>query len=395
VSRRLAWGGLALYLALAGVGTVLNALTSRSDVPPADDPGAFATDLLFALTIGGFAVVGALVAARLPRNPVGWMLLAVSLLNGVAMFATGWTDLALYGDPGSLPAPAEVAWLGAVANDLQWGLAVLMLLLLPDGRLPSPAWRGPAALIVVLTLAEAFDTAFEPGRLEDVAAAENPFGLEALGALRDVDFDGLSSFMLLVPLAGLLVKRRRGSAELRQQLKGFLFAMAVVAVALAGLGLGTAVGLDTESVLVTSVVFLLFAYLALALGVAVLKHRLYDVDVVIRRTLVYGALTATLGAAYLGLVLLAGLAIGKTDLAIAVSTLAVAALFRPARARIQALVDRRFYRRRYDAEQTLAGFGARLRDVVELDALSGELRGVVRETVQPAHVSLWLRDAGR
>ena len=191
--------------------------------------------------------------------------------------------------------------------------------------------------------------------------------------------------------ASVLVRRRRARGVERQQLELVLAVGAIV---------GAVVVLDMCTWLLWShgalqvrmaVLGLAFAAFPAAAGVAILRYRLYDIDVVINRALVYGALTATLGATYLALVLLVGLAVGRSNLAIAVSTLAVAALFRPLRARFQGGVDRRFYRRRYDAAQTLEAFGVRLRDELDLDALGTDLRGVVRDTVQPAHVTLWLR----
>jgi len=248
---------------------------------------------------------------------------------------------------------------------------------------------------IALILADAMLT---PGRLYGFERVENPLGIGSAGFLREVDSTALGLLLFPVAVVGLFVKRRRATAEQRMQLKWFLFAasLLVFVPALAAISEVAIPQGDNTANLVGGFLFAVaFGILAVSVGIAVLKHRLYDIDVVINRTLVYGALTATLALAYLGSVLLLGLALrpltASSNLAIAGSTLAVAALFRPARARIQELVDRRFYRRKYDAAQTLETFSARLRDEIELDALSEELRRVVGDTMQPSHVSLWLR----
>ena len=255
--------------------------------------------------------------------------------------------------------------------------------------------------MAVFGAAELLDSALEPGRVEGFAAAENPLGIDGAAFLQEVDPDAVSSLMALAAVAALLAKVRKGTAQERQQLKAFLFAASFVVVAVLVSGLADALFelSDTVVFAMSFVILFLFGNLAVALGLAVLRHRLYDIDLAINRTLVYGTLTATLLASYLGLVLLLQLALSplteESDLAIAVSTLAVAALFRPVRRRIQELVDRRFYRRRYDAAVTLERFSVRLRDEVSLETLTADLRGVVTETMHPVHVSLWLRGMPR
>ena len=222
----------------------------------------------------------------------------------------------------------------------------------------------------------------------------NPVGIEGAEWLRDVQSEPFVFALIVAAAAALVVRFRRSHGVERQQVKWFAFAAGLMA---AHLILGSAAqGLlgdeASEDSIVAGFIFAIcICTVPISAGIAILRHRLYDIDVVINRALVYGALTTTLGGAYLALVLLLGLAVGESDLATAASTLTVAALFRPVRARIQALVDRRFHRRRYDAEQTLQGFGSRLRDEFDLAVLGANLRGVVRETMQPAHVSLWLR----
>ncbi|MEJ7875732.1 MAG: hypothetical protein WKF62_03655, partial [Solirubrobacterales bacterium] len=333
-------------------------------------------------------------AGRHPDNAIGWIFLSVGVSAGLAQLAGGYAGYWTGGHGGS-KALGELAASYGTQSWIPFILlpATFLLLLFPDGRLPSPRWRW-IARCAALGIAGAFVSGvLLPGPLEDYPQLQNPYGVDT--PLIDA-LTGLSFLLLLVAIVGsaaaLSVRFRRATGVERQQIKWLALAGAVIAtvipIGFAGFNLwGEAV---SYSLMMSSVLGL-----PVAAGVAILRYRLYDIDVVINRTLVYGALTATLAAVYLASVLVFQLALSgltsDSGLAIAASTLAVAALFRPARARIQQSVDRRFFRRRYDAARTLESFSARLRDQVDLTALDAELRGVVSETLQPAHVSLWLR----
>jgi hypothetical protein len=344
------------------------------------DPGS--TNSIYLVPIGvSFTAVGALLALRRPDNPIGWLFLGFGVVAALDFPAEQYAS--------HLPrlAGADIAAaLGAHFWHPFFGLFVFAFLLFPDGRLVSPRWRPiawvVAATYVLLGLTSPLDTDYigpdYPGAKALFTGTATEIGTIAHGVL-------LSFNLLLLPVAGasLVMRLRRSSGHRREQVRLFTYTVAAVMVLFPAilLSTGSAYGV------------LLFPLIPVAAAVAILRHRLFDIDVVINRALVYGALTATLAATYLGLVLLAGLTVGHSGLAVAVSTLAVAALFRPVRGRIQRAVDRRFYRHRYDAARTLEAFSGRLRDQVDLDAVAGELRGVVRETVQPAHVSLWVRRA--
>ncbi len=347
----------------------------------------------------GYALVGALVAARRPEISLGWLLLAISLLFAFEAAADTWVA-----GP-QRPGRVWVGWVSAWT----WGIwlvlaSVYLPLLYPTGRLVSGRWRpvawvGAVALVLLLT-----PPALRPGPMELETPLDNPVGVRGaeswLAMLEQLGNVTVAAAFVLAATS-LAVRFRRSEGVERQQLKWFFLAGMVVAVALTGAMVNVIFpGPGTYVVGATGwFTFLFTAMVALpaAVGVAILRHRLLDIDVVVNRTLVYGSLTATLLLVYLGAVLLLQLLVRplteSSDLAVAGSTLAVAALFRPARSAIQHAVDRRFYRSRYDAQRTVEAFAGRLRSQLDLEAVGEDLRGVVADTVAPVRVSVWLRGA--
>jgi len=353
--------------------------------------------LSFVVPIAAFSIVGGLIALRRPGNTIGWLLATIGLFFAIVLACSSVARWGLETD--ALPeAVAEWISVGASVWVIALGLVGTQLpLRLPDGRLPSPRWRWFSRISLALIAVTLIGMAAQRGRVENVPGSANPLGAAWAEPLAGVIF--LVILCFAVGLAALFIRYRRADTLDRAQLRWVALGGAVfLLIYLVTLPLPSLLGESARSTtagLITGFSQAAFGALPIAIGYAILRHRLYDIDVVVNRTLVYGALTATLAGTYLGSVLLLQLLLdgitGDSGLAVAGSTLAVAALFRPARARIQAAVDRRFFRRKYDAQRTLEAFSARLRDEVDLRALSSELGAVVRETLQPAHLSLWLR----
>ena len=377
---RLAWGLWGLALGLLAVALALD--------PAAVARSAAGVLALLSLT---FLTVGAYLAGRRPGNAVGWLLLGWGMVMVVVSLTTSYVHQATVRDPGSLPGPEWAAWAEAVIWHPAFSLLAFLLLLFPHGRLPSRRWRPFAWFVAAVYLILSLSAALSPGAVElYYPNLTGPLNTPAAG-LADVVFGVLLPGQLLVLgvcVVSLLWRLRRAPGEERQQVKWFVYTVATVILAfVAGI-----------LVFGAGVLFPLFGLIPVSVAIAVFKYRLYDIDRLINRTLVYGLLTALLIGVYAGLVFLLGRlldpATGDSALAVAASTLAVAALFQPARRRVQALVDRRFNRRRYDAAQTVERFSGRLRDQVDLDTLSAELLAVVDHTVQPTRASIWLRPTG-
>jgi hypothetical protein len=336
-----------------------------------------------------YATTGAIVASRRPENPIGWLFCALGIVVAFEFLGTEYVNHAYFVAPGSLPRSDWVAWATQASTELSIPLAVFVFLLFPHGRLLSARWRVAAWLAAaaggVAAAAAILSAAGPSGRLpfDEAALRSESLPLPEILAAAET----LLGALVVASAFSVILRQRRAVGDERQQLKWFAYAVGIV-VAAGVVSVGVT-GRDASLALwVTPAV-------PMAAALAILRYRLYDIDVLINRTLVYGVLTAVLGITYAVSVfalqqLLNPLA-EHSKLAVAGSTLAVAALFRPARVRIQGLIDRHFYRTRYDTQGTLEDFSTRVREKVDLDDLTGELISVVHKTMQPSHVSLWLR----
>lgn len=392
-----------LLVTLTGLLLVFALALNTGPAAPDGPPDAAALAIMVALL--SFPVTGFLLAARLPRNPIGWLFLLVGLGFFGAFGLEEYAVRALVTEPGSLPLGIWAAWVSSWIWIFWMAPVALAFLLFPDGRVATPRARPLVWLIGLWTLTQFVLAAFAPRALpsERLAAFANPVGIDAVAALATVEeVTGVGFTLVMLSSLGTLVLRlRRARGRERLQLRWFVYAAAVLLgvalLLLAVEALVTFFGLPQTGLdeLLWFAFISSFAGLPLAAAVAILRYRLYDIDVLINRTLVYGAVTGLLAATYFGTVILVQAALrpftAGSELAVAASTLFVVALFQPLRRRVQRTVDRRFYRSRYDAALTLDAFSARLRDQVELDAVQADLVGVVHETIRPAHASLWLR----
>jgi hypothetical protein len=395
----IAWSLCVLCVALATASQILALLNGRTLAEI-----FIAGSITFAILTVSFSVVGALIISHRPENSIGWIFLAVGFCYGLLSAGDEYAIYALLTNPGALPWGAEASWLGQWIWAPGLGLVLVFLpLLFPDGHPPSYRWRWVAWLgglsIGVAVVSSTILLWPERGPAL-VTGDENPSHVVQVLVV----FVALPMMLLagLGAVISLLVRFRRARGDEKQQIKWFAFAAAltfvwILVIEVFGELLSIEGGVP-EAILAFTLASasLVIPSIPIATGIAILRYRLYDIDRIINRTLVYGSLTATLVALYFGgivvlqriFVILTG---QQSTLAVVASTLLIAALFTPLRRRIQSFIDRRFYRRKYDARKTLEAFSAKLRDETDLEALNNDLVGVVRETMQPAHVSLWLR----
>lgn len=393
-TRRLAWATWAATLLGIAIGASL-LVANRTTAVPVSPIGYNGFWSFAALTFVGlsFASVGALLALRRPGNAIGWLFCGTGVLAGAELLSSQYAIYGLLTEPGSLPRPELGAWLyewtGFVAACIT---ATFVLMLFPDGRLPSPAWRPLPWLAGIGIVLTASLLAVWPGPLLLTPFVENPLRFAAArDAVVTVGLLGVGLVLgaVVLSIASLALRYRRARRLERQQIKWIAYIAGIHAVAFAMFTL--------QFYAAPALIALAASAIPIATGIAILRHRLYDIDLLIKRTVVYGATSAAIAASFLiGIVALQALLRPLTsgsELAVAASTLVSFALFRPILRRVQDVVNRRFDRARYDAARTLEAFADRLRDEVDLDTLRGNLLSAVERTMAPAHASIWLRDS--
>ncbi|MDQ3590332.1 MAG: hypothetical protein M3392_08860 [Actinomycetota bacterium] len=390
----LAWSLWALSVAMTALSLVLLALNLSH-------PGTHIYDWWLGNTVVVIDVtVGAIVASRLPENPVGWLLCLSGVVVSASHFTSEYAIYALLARPDSLPAGEALAWIASWLLPVIIGIQLSYLLLFPTGRLPSRRWRWLAwltgAFVVVGVILSAFSSDATMGALGPI---RNPVGIEGFTNVYTAILYTMSPILYIAAALSVFMRLRRATGVERQQIKWFAYTAAIFAISIllniTNLAMDTPRWFEWTG---TAIFTAAGAANIIAIGIAILRYRLYEIDLLINRTLVYGALTAMLAIIYFGAVAMTQAIFRaltgqeeQPQLAIVVSTLVIAALFSPLRRRVQAFIDRRFYRRKYDAAKTLEAFSARLRDETNLDALNDDLVGVALETMQPAYLSLWLR----
>jgi hypothetical protein len=396
-SRSAAMAAWCVSAAMVAAGLVLNAVNQGSNAglsPPLDH------DIVFSLWAATYATVGAVVALRRPGNVVGWLLLAAGLVFALGSMCFEYANWAL--GSGSSAGGAETLWVTDTLSTLALVLIPTALVVFPDGRLLSSRWRPVTWLAGLTAACLVSGSGLVPGRLDPAAPGPNPLGIDGAGAL--IDAIGVLGWVLALVLfaaagAATVIRLRRSAGATHQQMKWVCYAAAILGVVWAQWTLLYLAGVMGDAVFAVelAIVAAAMAAVPVAMGIAILRYRLYGIDVIIRKTLVYAVLIVILAAAYLGGVVLLSAALrsvtgGTGAVAVTVSTLGVAGLFQPLRRRVQHGVDRRFYRDRYDSARIVGLFNQRMRDQIDLGALETELVAVVATALQPASVGLWIRD---
>ena len=348
------------------------------------------------------AVVGALIAVNRPENPVGLLMISAPLLIALGLLSEAYASYIYELGHSDLPGGQLAVWLTLWLTGPGFALFIHLLLRFPTGRVPSPGWRWVSRLATLALIVNAFGFALRPGPVDNVRVVDNPLGTLFPEWVSEL---GISAGNSLLPLSGFLaivslfLRFRRADKTERQQMKWFVLAVSVFPVLFLVSQFASGLDESEDEYFAFILVMSALLFVPVSMGIGILRHKLYDIDVVVNRALVYAGLTAILASAYFGIVVLLQSVLQpltqESDLAVAGSTLAVAALFRPVRARVQIFIDQRFYRRKYNAAETLGQFSSRLRNQVDLDSLRSELVAAVSTTMQPAHTSLWLRSQER